>query len=222
MDQTCRLAEKTYCIDEFNIFNSKNAKELDSVLEKLIQMAHRFKDSTYLFALLMLVYDLPTIKHGEILVNLVKEHNKAIATCLDVAKMNVKAIEKLYQECPICLTKHPKDVMITMAYCNDMVCHACFIAHYTLIIKEKSVKHFNCLVCGKPDVMSWGSSESYLQRLGSFVQFHMSKELNHLCIQKMNTHILMKNSNFQWCINCPIGFIVPHSRQMVECPNCRQ
>ena len=150
---------------------------------------------------------------------LIKEHNKA---CRDVAKMNVKAVEKLYQECPICLTKHPKDAMIGMAHCSDIVWHTYFIAHYTLIIKEKSVKHFNRLVCGKPDVMSWDSSESYLQRLGSFVQFHMSKELNHLCIQKMNTHILMKNSNFQWCINCPIGFIVPHSRQMVECPNCRQ
>ena len=72
-------------------------------MKKLIRIAHRLKDSTYLAALLMLVC---------------KEHNKG---CLDVAKMNVKAVEKLYQECPICLTKHPKDAMIGMAHCSDIV-----------------------------------------------------------------------------------------------------
>ena len=42
--------------------------------------------------------------------------------------------------------------MVAMPSCIHSVCKACFKGHFTITIKEKMVKHFNCLICGEPDL----------------------------------------------------------------------
>ena len=66
--------------------------------------------------------------------------------------------------------------MIKMILCNDIVCQECFVSHYSLMIKEKSIKHLDCLVCGEPD-MSSGVTDAhdYLQKFSALIQAHLSE-----------------------------------------------
>lgn len=42
--------------------------------------------------------------------------------------------------------------MVTMPGCTDSFCKDCFKGNFTITIKEKSVKHFNCPLCNEPDL----------------------------------------------------------------------
>ena len=42
--------------------------------------------------------------------------------------------------------------MLLMPGCPHSVCKACFRDHFTNVVKTQSVKHFNCPVCGQPDM----------------------------------------------------------------------
>ncbi len=42
--------------------------------------------------------------------------------------------------------------MVVMPACGCALCKECFITNFEMVIKEKSFKHFNCPMCGKPDL----------------------------------------------------------------------
>ena len=91
--------------------------------------------------------------------------------------------------------------MINMIHCDHAVCKECFVSHYSLVIGEKSIKHFNCLVCGEPDMSSETVDiDLYLQLFSGLIQAHMSKEQYNLFTQKVNEGTMVKNPNFLWCI----------------------
>ena len=45
--------------------------------------------------------------------------------------------------------------MVTMPSCIHSLCKVCFKQHFTITIMEKMVKHFNCPLCGEPDLSEW-------------------------------------------------------------------
>lgn len=42
--------------------------------------------------------------------------------------------------------------MVVLPACGDSVCKDCFKRHFEFAIREKSVKHFVCPICDKPDL----------------------------------------------------------------------
>ncbi len=42
--------------------------------------------------------------------------------------------------------------MVVMPACGCALCKECFVTNFEMVIKEKSIKHFNCPMCGKPDL----------------------------------------------------------------------
>ena len=91
--------------------------------------------------------------------------------------------------------------MINMVHCDHAVCKECFVGHYTLVVGEKSIKHFNCLMCREPDMSSETiDMDLYLQMFSGLIQAHMSKEHYDLFTQKLNERTLMKDPKFLWCI----------------------
>ena len=90
--------------------------------------------------------------------------------------------------------------MIDMIHCDHAVCRECFVAYFSLVVGEKSIKHFNCPVCGEPDMSSETiDMDLYLQMFSGLMQVHMSKDHYNLFTQKINEHTLMKDPNFIWC-----------------------
>ena len=87
----------------------------------------------------------------------------------------------LIKPCPICDVDYPVHEVIILLYyilllwfalslphflqivalpgCTDCVCKECFKMHFTITVKEKSVKHFNCPVCGEPDLANRDMSQ---------------------------------------------------------------
>lgn len=46
-----------------------------------------------------------------------------------------------------------------MPGCTDSICKECFKENFTVVIKEQGVKHFNCPVCGLPDMSDREAAE---------------------------------------------------------------
>lgn len=42
--------------------------------------------------------------------------------------------------------------MVVMPACDESLCKNCFKEYFQMVITEKSVKHFNCPMCSKPDL----------------------------------------------------------------------
>lgn len=64
-----------------------------------------------------------------------------------------------------------------MPYCNHSVCRDCFKQHFTLTIKEKSVKHFTCPICSEPDMMMRDQTQDfYLELFVALVRSMQSHE----------------------------------------------
>ena len=66
-----------------------------------------------------------------------------------------------------------------MPGCTDEICKECFKAHFTLTIKEKTVKHFNCPLCGKPDLANRDMSQGVYLEL--FVNMVSVRICIHCC-----------------------------------------
>ena len=91
--------------------------------------------------------------------------------------------------------------MVSMIYCSDAVCQDCFIHHFSMVMREKSIKHYNCPVCAKPDFTSEVIDTGlYLQLFSGLIQAYLNKEEYDLFTQKINEHAMMKDSNFRWCV----------------------
>ena len=60
--------------------------------------------------------------------------------------------------------------MVNMPGCTDILCKDCFKGHFTVVIKEQSVKHFNCPMCSEPDLANRDDSQAmYLELFVSLV-----------------------------------------------------
>lgn len=55
--------------------------------------------------------------------------------------------------------------MITMPGCTDSFCKDCFKQNFTVAIREKEIKHFNCPMCSLPDMMDRESTEGIYMTL---------------------------------------------------------
>ncbi len=76
--------------------------------------------------------------------------------------------------------------MVVMPACGEALCKDCFIGNFTMVIKEKSVKHFNCPLCSKPDV----SNETQDMNIELFVA--MVSVINGLNLITMLCVIVLK------------------------------
>ena len=91
--------------------------------------------------------------------------------------------------------------MVKIILCDDIVCQECFVSHYSLMIKEKNIKHFNCLVCGEPDMSSGvADTHNYLQKFSALIQAHLSEDQYNMFMQKLAEHAMSKDPNFRWCV----------------------
>ena len=79
--------------------------------------------------------------------------------------------------------------MITMPGCTDTICKDCFKRHFSVVIAEKSVKHFNCPMCDQPDMtdLKDGTQDMY-QML--FVQLVSSESV----VNSRNLHLFLSLS----------------------------
>jgi len=60
--------------------------------------------------------------------------------------------------------------MVNMPGCTDILCKDCFRGHFTVVIKEQSVKHFNCPMCSEPDLANRDDTQAmYLELFVSLV-----------------------------------------------------
>ena len=71
--------------------------------------------------------------------------------------------------------------MVVLPACGCAFCKDCFTLHFTIVIKEQSVKDFNCPMCGKPDL----SNETQDMNIELFVA--MVSIINGLRINKVTT-----------------------------------
>ena len=93
-----------------------------------------------------------------------------------------------------------------MIHCDHPVCNECFVDHYSAVLEEKSIKHFNCLICGEPDILSETiDMDLYLQLFSGLIQAHMSKDQYDLFTQKLNEWTMMKDPKFLWCIKVSVS-----------------
>ena len=92
-----------------------------------------------------------------------------------------------------------------MIHCDHTVCKECFVIHFSLVAEERSIKHYNCLVCAEPDMSSETiDMDLYLQMFSGLIQVHMSKEHYNLFTQKITERTLMNDPKFLWCIKVSV------------------
>lgn len=90
--------------------------------------------------------------------------------------------------------------MVNMIQCDHAVCKTCFVEHFTLVIAEKSIKHFNCIMCNEPDMSSDAVDlDHYLQMFSGLVQHYMDKSTYEMCMKKLTEHTMQKDYKFCWC-----------------------
>ena len=99
--------------------------------------------------------------------------------------------------------------MVNMIHCDHAVCKECFVAHFSLIVQEKSIRHLNCLICGQPDMSSETiDMDLYLQMFSGLIQAHTSKEDYNLFTRRINERTMMKDPKFLWCIKVSVSSYV--------------
>ncbi|XP_062501000.1 E3 ubiquitin-protein ligase RNF31-like isoform X4 [Corticium candelabrum] len=82
-----------------------------------------------------------------------------------------RARDYLRQECPVCMSNFPRDKMISMSICQCSICKTCFVTQFSIVIKEKSLKHMVCPVCGKPSMDDDEVVALHFQTLTAMVSF---------------------------------------------------
>ncbi len=65
--------------------------------------------------------------------------------------------------------------MVTMPGCTDSLCKECFKGHFQIVIREQGVKHFNCPLCGLPDMTDKEATEGmYMDIFQAMVRSFLS------------------------------------------------
>lgn len=96
--------------------------------------------------------------------------NKECPLCFDIFPIHEVCVFFLIAERSIlfyhkfCLFQ-----MVNMPGCTDSVCKECFQGYFTVVIKEKQVKHFNCPVCKLPDLSDRDVGEFYFELFQALV-----------------------------------------------------
>ena len=104
-----------------------------------------------------------------------------------------------------------------MVHCEHAMCKECFVAHFSLVIEEKSIKHCNCPVCGEPDMTSETiDMDLYLQLFSNLLQVHLSNQPYNLFTQKINERAMTKDPNFRWCIKVSTNNTYPVSYWLMD------
>ncbi|XP_019849469.1 PREDICTED: ubiquitin carboxyl-terminal hydrolase CYLD-like [Amphimedon queenslandica] len=112
--------------------------------------------------------------------------------------------------CIICYDEFPMDEMLCMPACGDSLCKYCFKEHFSITIREKSVKHFNCPICGLPDLGDNDQMlEMNLELFVALVKAHLDSTDYDLCRKKLADFNLSKEPGFVRCTHegCGAGFI---------------
>ena len=90
--------------------------------------------------------------------------------------------------------------MVNLINCQHAVCKDCFVDHYSMMIRGKSIKYFNCLVCWEPDMSSDDVDlDLYLQVFSGLIRNYLNKDLYDLYMKRLNDHTMQKDPNFCWC-----------------------
>ena len=67
--------------------------------------------------------------------------------------------------------------MITMPGCTDSICKTCFTQYLTMVVRNLEVKHYNCPVCGMPNMADReAANDMYLQILVAMVSTSLKGE----------------------------------------------
>ncbi|XP_068090953.1 E3 ubiquitin-protein ligase RNF31-like isoform X2 [Hyperolius riggenbachi] len=146
---------------------------------------------------------------------------EAVSSCPDFRS----ALKYLSHECQICCNQYPYSKFVTMTHCCCSFCVLCFIQYFSTVIKEKSVTHFVCPICKKPDLEKDWTSEitmEYFNLLDIQIRHHLSPMLHELFQSKLRDRTLMQIPNFRWCFHCSFGVLHEADRLRMDCPSCKK
>ena len=108
--------------------------------------------------------------------------------------------------------------MISLPMCQCSLCRSCLKNHFSIVIKEKTVKHLVCPLCSEPSMDDQQAADLHFQMLSAIVstftcchesgfillcafQLHhvVDKDLYEMMQQKLNERNLMDDPDFRWC-----------------------
>ena len=90
--------------------------------------------------------------------------------------------------------------MVTMPHCGCSVCKDCFKGHYSLVAREQTLGHFNCLLCSQPDLSATDiDKDDYLTLFSVLLKVHLPDDDYQLFQKKATDYALSQDANFRWC-----------------------
>ncbi|XP_043945300.1 E3 ubiquitin-protein ligase RNF31-like isoform X2 [Protopterus annectens] len=172
-------------------------------------------------------FKLPDEKYWifRLLIN-IEERHFSLEEAAEAARSSIdfdSALRYLSHECPICNEQVSFNKIITMTHCSCAFCEKCFKAHFTTVIKEKSISHVVCPLCNNPDLKKDGNKEDvmeYFNLLDTQIRHYLDPEVHELFQSKLRDKTLMDMPNFRWCANCSFGLLHEASRLRMDCPSC--
>ncbi|XP_069813512.1 E3 ubiquitin-protein ligase RNF31-like isoform X2 [Dendropsophus ebraccatus] len=146
---------------------------------------------------------------------------EAVSSCTDYTS----ALQYLSHECQICCEKYPYSKFVKMTHCNCSFCEKCFIHHFSSVIKEKSIIHVVCPICGKPDLENEGNTEEsmeYFNLLDTQIHHYLDSATHELFQCKLRDRALLEMPNFCWCSHCSFGILHERDTLQMKCPTCKK
>ncbi|CAB1325744.1 unnamed protein product [Coregonus sp. 'balchen'] len=147
---------------------------------------------------------------------------EAVQSCRDLPS----ALKYLSHECPICREQVSFSKIISMTHCPCAFCESCFKAYFSQAIKEKSIVHVVCPLCGQPDVrQSQGGVEEaldYFSLLDTQIRHYLDPQIHELFQRKLRDRALQEMPNFRWCAHCSFGLLHEADQLRMDCPSCRK
>ncbi|KAK6982277.1 E3 ubiquitin-protein ligase rnf31, partial [Biomphalaria glabrata] len=143
---------------------------------------------------------------------------EAVRNCRD----RQSAIAYLQQECQLCFTLFPMSKIRSLNFCQCKMCQECLSENFTVVIREKHVRHWTCPLCSMPDLSDVEVASDYLQFLTLLLQPLIDSDLQNLFETKVRDWHLQKDPNFRWCAHCAEGFLAENrgNHLRMTCPHC--
>ena len=99
-----------------------------------------------------------------------------------------------------------------MVSCTCSVCKECFKKHYSLVAREQTLSHFNCLICRQPDLSVMDiNKDDYLTSFSHRLKANLTST-DYECFQeKATNYALFCDPDFRWCPdvgNTPLPWVV--------------
>ncbi|KAJ8011103.1 hypothetical protein DPEC_G00054710 [Dallia pectoralis] len=147
---------------------------------------------------------------------------EAVNSCRDFPS----ALKYLSHECPICREQVSFSKVITMTHCPCAFCESCFQIYYTQVIKEKSIVHVVCPMCGQPDLgqdqTGVGEAMDYFSLLDTQIKHYLGPQVHELFQRKLRDRALQEMPNFCWCAHCSFGLLHEANQLRMDCPSCKK